>query len=52
MGAAEQGPLEMEETREGRFLEQKKEESADFREAEGDHHGQVSPRWRLKALRL
>lgn len=52
MRAAEKGPLEMEETRERRFVQQSKEEAADFWEAERDHHGTISPRWRLKALRL
>ena len=52
MGAAEKGPIETEETREGRFFKQVKEKSAYFRDAERNHHGQTSPRCRLKALRL
>jgi hypothetical protein len=52
MGAAEKGPMETEETREGRFFKQVKEKSAYFRDAERNHHGQTSPRCRLKALRL
>jgi len=52
MGAAEKGPGETEATREGRCFKQIKEESAYFGNAERDHHGQASPRWRLNALRL
>ena len=52
MGAAEKRPAEMKETREWRFFKQVKEESANLRDAERDHHGQASPRWRLNALRL
>ena len=52
MGAAEKGPAEMKETRKRRFFQQVKEESADLRDAERNHHGQVNPRWRLNALRL
>ena len=52
MGAAEKGPAETEETREWRFFQQVKEESAYFGDAERNHHGQVNPRWRLNALRL
>jgi len=52
MGAAEKGPAQTEETREGRFFQQIKEESANLRDAERDHHGQANPRCRLNALRL
>ena len=52
MGAAEKGPAETEETRERRFFQQIKEESAYFGNAERDHHGQASPRFCLNALRL
>jgi len=52
MGATEKGPAQTEETREWRFFKQVKEESADFGDAERDHHGQVNPRCRLNALRL
>ena len=52
MGAAEKGTAETEETRERRFFQQVKEESAYFGNAERDHHGQASPRFCLNALRL
>jgi hypothetical protein len=39
MGAAEKGPTETEETREWRFFQQGKEESAHFGNAERNHHG-------------
>ena len=52
MGTAEKGPAETKDTRERRFFQQEKEESADFGNAEWDHHGHVSPLCRLNALRL
>jgi len=39
MRAAEKGPTETEEARERRVFEERKEESAQFGNAEGDHHG-------------
>jgi hypothetical protein len=37
------GPTETEEATEQRVFKQRKEESAQFGNAEGDHHGQASP---------
>jgi hypothetical protein len=39
MGAAEKGPVETEEARKRRLFKQRKEESAEFGNAERDHHG-------------
>jgi hypothetical protein len=39
MRAAEKGPTETEEARERRVFKERKEESAQFGNAEGDHHG-------------
>jgi hypothetical protein len=50
MGAAKKGPAQTEETREGRFFKQVKEESTYFRDAQWNHHGQASPRCRLNAF--
>jgi len=51
MGTTKKGPVEMKETRKGRFLKQVEEESTDFRNAEGNHYRQANPHCQMSAFR-